>query len=108
MVNTTGSRLIATHRTPSPARRMPPSTRWVTDSPWLPHWSPFCQRLTCLPSGGDSYSRRDHRKVAGTKDLPVSRSDAHAAEVNEVVMHPSGTLHGQLQRGLGRAARRAA
>lgn len=35
-------------------------------------------------------------------------SSAHPAEVSEVVMQPVRTLHGQLQRGLGRAARRAA
>jgi hypothetical protein len=40
--------------------------------------------------------------------LPVSTLDAHAAEVDEVVMQPAGTLRGQLQRGLGRGARRAA
>jgi hypothetical protein len=42
------------------------------------------------------------------KGLPVLSSAAHAAEVNQVAIQPAGTLHGTLQRGLGRAARRAA
>jgi hypothetical protein len=45
----------------------------------------------------------------GLKHLPVIWSSAHSGVVNnEVVMRSAGTLHGQMQRGLGRAARRAA
>src|SRR5260370_16907321 len=43
-----------------------------------------------------------------TKDLPDLRSSAHAAGVDEVMIQQANTLHGQLQRGLGRGARRAA
>src|SRR5258708_13564080 len=43
-----------------------------------------------------------------TKDLPDLRSSAHAAGVDEVMIQQGNTLHGQLQRGLGRGARRAA
>jgi hypothetical protein len=46
--------------------------------------------------------------VDALKDLPEVGSDAHIGAVNEVVIESASTLHGQLQRGLGRAARRAA
>ena len=47
--------------------------------------------------------------LPGVKHLPVICSGAHSGGVsNEVVLESAGTLHGQLQRGLGRGARRAA
>lgn len=57
---------------------------------------------------GDPYRQAFRGDPAPVNCLPDLWSSAHPAAVEDIVIHPAGTLHGRLQRGRGCAARTAA